>query len=733
MQKEIPAGFKSSSLQIKNYLSEVATYLDERGLSVKDFDLVLNFTKNHNTYHKVDGQMTPLTLEGWAFRVKDHHGEYLEGGLLFRPCNWPDGLVYTKTDDGDYEPYSKPKFIQVGGWRIHWTSSAQEIMNAPHVMLHEKFTCAQLAVKHLGYPSIGMSGCGNWSHKRTMIPELRRALTHMLPNTTLYVCLDGDIESNPDVNAAARGLLGWVKALRDDVRVVFPRVPAGFGGWDDWLAVQDYPQDAWVLELAKQGIDITPHLPAELLVSHYGLGAKVDKAGRIAILHTASNYTKLLTQHPRWRDFVVNTNQQLYELDRPSRSLETDAVARRLETWLTDEVFAGADAESVSYSAATRAAKEFAEQEAKQVSLAHHHIELLGPPVELDEARAAVRRLFTEGLRVIGPMTPEELETTMLRVFRDMVGMWGWDNKWSPQWMLCLVGASGSGKSDFPRSLLRPLIDRGFMTAVGRLYTSGDKSKPEEMARIVNSSMVAVVDEYNPPSNLGQAKQFEDLLLSITSERYSSLRRMRENDPKPTLRTASVILTTTDKNRRFLRSGKGEGAERRAIVLETVGHYDFGGTLTSDREVIEQCGNVLLRWGLHAYKTGCFPGSATEFSVKYSADYLDEDEALRNVSKVWARGGFEDELRRVGQALVRKSGGWRISASMLLEVIYPGQSNVPRETATKIRNLAVECGAKEIGKARCNGLDGVDKIRDRVLEIKDWGEWSDHVRVNLGV
>lgn len=713
------------------YLEQCAEYLAARGLDYRELSIITQLRKDWGVYLDVGGgKKEKYTLEGWGFRVKDKWGEPLEMGFLMRVVNWPDDDLYTYIDKKFDLLDRRPKFIQMGKWNINWVSTAAECKASSTMMIHEKFTCAYLSVKHLGIPSIGLSGCQNWCAGGAMNPDLRDVIYNMPQSSTIYVCFDGDILGNDQIMFSAQKFQGYVESMRPDITCVFPMVPGGFGGWDDWAVTQDDIAGNWVRELNAQRVDVTGFLNQDVLINTYGLAYKLDKDDNKIILHTTDNYIKLIKVHPKWADYVLNIDDMMYDKEDPSTPLEYEDVARKVEIWLTNAAFRGAQAERVSSDKCIKAVKEVMCLPDRKFSLPHYHIEKW-PLVSDEVARQVAERLITDGIRVVGPMTKEETIETMLRVFRDMVGMWSYDWSWSPQWMLALVGPSNAGKSDFPRSVLRPLLDAGFIVACGKLYHTGDKAKPEEMARVLKTCLAGVVDEYNPPER--QAKLFEDQLLSVVADRIVTIRKMRENNAKPHLRNASVFLTTTDKNRQYLRSGKGEGVERRAITMEVVPFWDYEGKLSSNRAVVAECSKILLRWGLEAYRRG-MSGSATEFSVNYASQYLAEDDTLRNVGKALARVGSSHQLDEAKGKLFRsKTGDWRFSPTQLYEFIYPGE-RITREQGQKLQNLAVDCGAVFIGKARVNGLraDSKEVIVDKAMCVGDWEAWAEAMSSALG-
>lgn len=730
--------FSSSDHPTKTYLQERAEYLEARGCTVQQLKGVDFCEKDFGLLKKLNGEYAPFTPEGFAFRVRGPDGEYHDGSFLLRPCNWPEEPLFRK-ENGEFKLYKdRPKFLHIGDECINWVSTLNECATSPHIAIHEKNTCAALSLELLGIPSIALSGCCNWSKNGKLNPDLRRLFLTMNDGATIYICFDGDIRTNTNVLHASHSLKGWIDSLRPDLKVVFPQVPEGFNGWDDYVVSREDRTSAvvdWLKELEGQGVDITGFIPVSVLIDQYGLGFKTVK-DKIKIAHTASNYGKIFTLHPEWASFVVNIDDQVYNINDPRQPMEFKALGTKVEIWMANCVFPGGDGESISHPKIVRAIEEIMDRPDREFSIPHHVIRSFGESPTEDEARRAVEKLFTLGIKVSGPMEREELIETFLRCMRDMVGMWSHDTTWSPQWMLAIIGPSGAGKSDFFKSFLRCMSDGGVRGTIGPLYTTGDKAKPEEMNRTVNASLVSQLDEYNPPSHMGKAKEFEDLILSLVSSRFTMLRRMRENNPKPLLRNASIVITTTDKNRQFLRSGKDEGAERRAIVLEVTGVVlGPDGKMTSDRSVVAECGRILLMWGLWAYENKWKEGlAATEYSIKYASAYLEEDDTLRNVGKYWARGDAYRDLEERGAVLHREgTKDWRLSVTQLYELLYPGEK-LTREQSAKLKALALDSGAVVVPKAKINSLKAGEKEfwAENLFSIKDWGEWCERVRAALG-
>lgn len=712
------ASFSSQTQSL--FLAELAEYLSARGLSAQD--IPHNAGAAYDLGYFLNGQ--PYILEGWEFILKDMFGGQDDNARLFRPCNWPEeGELAQRRKEGDeyvMVPVEKPpKFIQrapKGHEFLNWISPYEEMVQSPIVVFHEKTTSAYLCNKALGAPCLGLSGCWNWSKgSRKPKDTLLKLVTNLKKKAVLMVCLDGDITTNKNVIQAASALKGWVSELRPDVTMVFPTIPMDNPdkvGWDDWTVAQEDPRQAWLELLAEPGIEITSLIPAEWLMMDYGVSLCEFKK-QTMVEHTAENYRRLLN-HPRWENYKVDSmGGMVFNIEDTNDRRTKSSFALLFHMWLESNVYRGMGT-TVKASYVERVVNDWAEAPENRASLPITILENQ-PEVEESEAHAAALSLITEGIKVTGPMTQEHTVETLLRVFRDMVSLWSDDTTIDPQWAVALVGPSGCGKSNFPKSLLGCFNDWGYEPAVSQFMKDGPRAAYEEVMRVARDNMIGVYDEYDPDDR--SAKAVEQNLFSMTTTRKFKMRKMREEDGVEQLRHASVFLTTTDKNRQYIRSGKDTG-ERRFITLEVQGvvPYSGEGKLSSDRQVVKECGAVLLRWGLQAWRAG-YPGDATEFSSATTEEYLGHAEVLQRMGRLWARGDLRGVLKRfIDQQARDATESARFSLPQFSDCLLPGE-RLSRQERADMANFVLECGAQDIGKARVNLPDGSNVMKDKVYEV----------------
>lgn len=700
------------------YLEELAEYLDARGLDAKAIPHTCNVCRDLG--YMVDGQ--PLALEGWAFYMKDMMGETDTSAMLFRPCNWPATGKLTQRRGNEIEEVDKPpKFIQLaprGHEFLNWVSPFEDMVQSPVVVFHEKTTSAYLCNQVLGAPTLALSGCWNWSKGRAPKPSLAHLLKNMRENAVLMVCFDGDIATNRNVMQAASSLKGWVSQARPDISIVFPRIPVPDPdkmGWDDWtVQMGQDAKEKWLELLTVEGMEITSLIPPAWLMADYGVSLMEKKGEKTIVEHTSENYYRLL-RHPNWSMYRVDSmGGQVFNLDDVTERYNVDQFVNDYIFWLEANVYRGMGS-YVRASEARRAVDRWMRNPDLRASIPVSILEKL-PEVTEEEARSAAHRLITDGIRVTGPMTPEDTVETILRVCRDMVSLWTEDPTVDPQWALALVGPSGCGKSNFPKSFLGVFQQHGYDPAVAQFMKEGNRASLEEVLRVARDSMIGVYDEYDPDDRC--AKSVEQNLFTMSTLRKFKQRQMREEAGTEQLRHASVMLTTTDKNRQYIRSGKDTG-ERRFITLEVRGVRQYGGILSSDREVITECGAVLLRWGLDAYRNG-YPGDATEFSKATTAEFLGNPELLQRLGRLWARGDLRTVLNNFLTKQERKPNNSaphaRFTAPQFADCMLPGEK-LSRQERSDLTDLLLDCGAKGVGQARVNTPSG-DVMKDRVYEVE---------------
>lgn len=707
----------------KTYIEEAAEYLDSRGLTIQDLAVDTYKTYNMGFHTKGPEGYEPFIPAGWAFRIRNPEGEYYDDRWLLRVCNWPDKDLFQKSGDKWVALAGKPpKFIQVstkGADCTHYVSTMNEMCNAPIVMFHEKYTSAALTKKLLNVPSIALSGCTNWSYDGKLKDTLQDMIRLMRTGTKIIVCFDGDIVENVNVMNAASQLKGWITNLRDDLEVVFPMVPPlpeGMNGWDDYTVHQgDNAQAAWLEMLEADGVDVSSALPIKFMIEKYQVKVRQLKE-KVAVEHTPENYRRLL-KHPKWRPYTMDSGGVCYQKmdDGSVQAVSFDDLVRRFQAWLADVPFQG-DGANVGALKARDALRE--EMMQRTVSVPVMLLQQQ-PEVSYEEAYAAAYKLVTEGLKVNGPMTTEEAAITMMRCARDMVALWSDDRKVDVQWVIALVGPSGCGKSNFPKSFTQFMDDMGVRGVHAQLAKEGSRASIEELYRQTRDTLVAVFDEYNPAEV--SARQVEQNLFTLSSTRTFAQRRLHEEDAREAMRRSSLFLTTVDKNRTFMRTGKGAGGERRFIVMEVEGVVMYGGKMTSNRAVVAQCGRVLLRYGLQMLQAGDNE-MANEFSIDKNEQYISKVPILGRIGLMWAKADLQQVLDKFFEAQYRKkTEDYRFTAPQLQELLLPGEKLQRMDTADFINEM-MELGVEDIGKAFVNTPSG-EKQKDKAFRIVDKDVW----------
>lgn len=711
----------------KNFLNEAAKYLDARGCTIQDLPIIPYKNANLGFFTKAGADSyVPHILEGWAFKIRGPDGEFYEDRWLMRVCNWNSDAQYYQRRGQIYHKIDKPpKFVQLsqkGDDCINYLSTIEELCHAPIVMFHEKFTSAAMAKNLTGIPSLALSGCTNFSQDKRLKESLSNMIKLMVPSAKIVVCFDGDIIENPNVMHAASQLKGWIHAIRPDITCTFPNVPPmedGRNGWDDWLVDQaEFARSHFLSVIEDSGVDVTTALPIAHLIAKYQVKVKVLK-DRIQIEQTAANYRRLLA-HPTWADYVQDVGGAIYNKEDIASGAETlDDFAMRYETWLADTVFVGEGA-GVRGTQVRQACS--LELRSRKISVP---LLLLSqqPPVTLAMAQAAAQRMLTDGIQVVGPMTMDENIATMIRVARDMVALWSSDRFVDVQWVLALVGPSGCGKSNFPKSFMKCLEPLGFYAPIAQLEKEGPRSNMIEYVRQCRDSMVAVFDEYDPDDR--SAKIVEQNIFTLSTTRISNQRRSHEEDASECLRRAALMLTTVDKNRKYIRSNKGAG-ERRFITMEVKGVIDYNGTLTSDRKVISDCALILLTYGHQLFLDGD-NSSATEFSIPYTSEYLAEAGILAKIAKRWTNGDVRNKLEEFKKYIYREyTEDYRFSMPMMLDMLLP-EDRLGRLEVADFRDFIEELGALDVGKARVNTVAGKDVMKDKVYVVKDFDIFLDNL------
>lgn len=691
----------------KTYITEAANYLEARGLTIQDIPIRPYHAKDHGLKYE-DG--SPYHMEGWAYCLRGPDGSLRDNQFVLRVCNYPAEGRKLFMREEEWE--DRPKFVQCfTGEYLHYATPRDKVVAANIVMLHEKVTSAELSAKHLGVPSLAVNGCTGWSRGGELAPELRGVLQAMAPEATLVVCFDGDIVSNANILMAASRLKGSVGLLRPDISIKFPMVPdLSFGvGWDDWAVSQGVDLGPnWAAVLSEEGVEVSDVLPLPYLIKDYGVSINA-KTKAVRLEQTADNYQRLL-RFPRWGGVMVDYNGDVYRDGQFTGSSED--LFYQFYTWLERNVCAGYGNE-VSENRARKAFDSWLDGKRRSVAL-----ELLRaqPSVSYDVAREAAERLVVDGFKVVGPMTHEETVETVLRMFRDTILRWSDDPRVDVQWVWSIIGPSGCGKSAFSKFLYEGLETIGYRRgAKGEINKSYPKI--EEENRKARDCLVLALDDYNPSN--GNARDLENMLYTLTSDRTVSQREPYARAPVEMIRRAVFFLSTTDKSREFIRSAKGSG-ERRFIVMEGLGTQYVSGLMRVNRQVLAECGLKLLVWAAGGAE-GCGSGQATEYSERYVGQYVQNAPGMADIV-LPRRHDLEQAMR---QWYREKTGDYRFSAPMLITVL-----GAERRSGAKLVdfcNHLVECGARSVGQSRVWAEPGREVMKDKVFSVVDLGTFLDNL------
>lgn len=708
----------------ETYLKEAAEYLQERCLDINDTPIKVFATKNHGLSLK-DG--TPYPLQGWAFMVKGPDGQPDPQKLHLRVCNYPECALYFQRGKLAEVYKDRPKFIQMFKEEfLHFTRPQSVICHSPVVMLHEKITSAELATKFLDIPGLAISGCAGWSKKGKVGDELEHTIKNLALGAKLLVCFDGDIRYKPGIQESAKGLKGWIKLLREDINVIFLEVPENERGvgWDDWAICQgDELAANWADELLRQnnGLEITDFVPQGFLIEEYQLEIKEDRFGNISAVHTLDNYIRL-TRYPKWARLKVDISGNVYDSeDINAGPRDMDTLLRDFRTWLETSAYRG-EGEKVRINQAKDALEHLLT--GKRISVPLMLLEAQ-PEVTQKEAEAAALRLITDGIRVTGPMTTEETVQTLIRMSRDMVALWSTDERVDVQWACAMVGPSGCGKSNFPKSFVECFRDWGYRPRIAQLAKEGNKAELSELYKACRDNLMGVFDEYNPSDY--SAKQVEQNIFTLSTTRTTDVRELYREYATECTRHAAIWLTTVDTNRSYMRSGKGDGAERRFITFEVEGVKTYYGKMSSDRDVIKECAAILMRYGLQLFMEGD-TRIATEFSTPYAKEYIGDSPAIAKLAKLW--GGENHEMTKA--MLIKFKGDFFCkdgtvvcgSRDFINKII--AQEKMTKQELQDIIDLVIEAGAEMIGQGRVNGI-----MKDKRMKFQDWDKFTENLLLRL--
>jgi KaiC/GvpD/RAD55 family RecA-like ATPase len=631
----------------------------------------------------------------------------------------------------------RPKFLACGTGKkdmTYFTQPFPQMVQSNLLMIHEKYTSAVHFTEATGYPSLALSGCANWSSAGTLSPTVRQVVERMPFEAQVCILFDGDIAYSPRVYDAASKLKGWILELRPDLTVkVIPQPPMDLplNGFDDWCTLQLRKGSPLAVEcmllLESEGLDVTSRLPGGYLVQKYGLASKEDRDGNDVILHTADNYFKLF-QHEKWEPYVRNTDKTIYDTTDFSRKLSLKDLTFSFQAWLESGVFTvGATAEGVYKTKVADAINKTLSLPKRNVSIPLLILEGFEPVTE-EEARAAAYRLSFEAMGITGPMTAEETVETWLRIATDTCALWSTDEGVQVDWVLALVGPSGSGKSKFPHNFFKCIADAGMRLSVAQIDKTGGRSNHTEILRQMRDSMVVVLDEYNPDES--NARSLEQMILTLSTTRQDKFRNAYEEDSSEQVRHAALMLTTTDKNRTYIKSAENTG-ERRFITMEVSHTTTYCGVPCMNFKLISECGRTLLRYGYQQHIAKQYK-ETTEFSRKYVYQYINQlvggSNVVRTLADIVNMMGGAEQLKamfeRFHEEYYREATeDVRFSSMQFETLIAPGLKLTHREHDW-VRSFILHAGAKPIGKARC-GKGNV--LKDNAYSVKDWQALVDRV------
>lgn len=691
----------------KNYLvQEAAEYLHNRGLTIQDFGeggVVAHQSKDMLWgLRGSKGVFNPIIPEGWAFRIRNEEGDWLDT-FRMRVCNIPeDRAVYQlppkeEPDRGAKKLDSYPKFIDVGpdAGAPHWTTTLSELRAAPAVMLHEKITSATLAYKLLGLPSVAVSGCWGWSSGRKPRKDFLKFVDSLTRGAKLYVCFDRDMLLDGGPRAAAKSLAYELDKLRPDLVVKFLEVPEVNGkkdGWDDWVAHKG-PVEAtleWFKILEADGLELgAPH---EAYIDTYKLTYTTNKEGVRKAESTQENYIRLL-QHRKWQNVVFDISSRYYDIHAMSTYRGIEEFLLDVRSWLQAEVWPGMSM-SIKEGELKGAIKTVVERQ-RVCSVA---LKLLDdqPPVGEDEYLSAARDALTYGVSFQGPGDLDTAAITLGRMARDLCYLWSEDHCSHIEWIHVISGIQGCGKTTFWKNLLSCLKEWGLKHEPVAIMARA--AKEDDIYRLVRDNMLVTFDEWDKMDRKDNDKMHRMLYDLGTMRSGSGVEKFVERATDFTRRAALCVSVPEDGIGSFLTKGRNTG-ERRFEIWQIKGVVqDQRGIMLPDWEKLKAFGAILMRYGYGLFKDGDRSSAlinnmqhienfrADSWAADDIRDCNTSNESLNNTLKMFEEWLLQCPLKEQSRAFVLGNG---------IRALQGGRgANLPHKLRDSYRDLFVECGAR---------------------------------------
>lgn len=200
--------------------------LAESGLTSDDFNLVPgNAAPAIQTFTETVQSKTAfagMTVYGYsiAYPTPMHNG-YISGFSVKRFANHPD------------HKYEGPSGVQ----HLYWSTSYDRWLKSKTKFIVEGEKKALAFVKYLQATAVGIRGCWGFSRDNDIVMELKESVRE---GDRVWVCMDGDFVTHPDIKKAAGTLARQIHLLgAEPVFVVFPYSVNGKRmGADDWIMSQ---------------------------------------------------------------------------------------------------------------------------------------------------------------------------------------------------------------------------------------------------------------------------------------------------------------------------------------------------------------------------------------------------------------------------------------------------------------------------------------------------------------